>query len=128
MFVFFFSSRRRHTRYWRDWSSDVCSSDLAGVAVRNLFDVGVPTAIAIPAAPGTRFAAPTDRTILFNDPNRRDAFFHQWNLTGQWEFRPNWLAEVAYVGSAGRNLLTVANIGTAGDQGGPGSREVAGIS
>src|SRR3712207_8280743 len=28
MFVFFFSSRRRHTRYWRDWSSDVCSSDL----------------------------------------------------------------------------------------------------
>src|SRR3712207_2817814 len=28
MSVFFFSSRRRHTRYWRDWSSDVCSSDL----------------------------------------------------------------------------------------------------
>src|SRR3712207_411389 len=27
-FYFFFSSRRRHTRYWRDWSSDVCSSDL----------------------------------------------------------------------------------------------------
>src|SRR3712207_8916048 len=27
---FFFSSRRRHTRYWRDWSSDVCSSDLGG--------------------------------------------------------------------------------------------------
>src|SRR3712207_9364480 len=27
--LFFFSSRRRHTRYWRDWSSDVCSSDLA---------------------------------------------------------------------------------------------------
>src|SRR3712207_8768671 len=26
----FFSSRRRHTRYWRDWSSDVCSSDLPG--------------------------------------------------------------------------------------------------
>src|SRR3712207_3917112 len=25
---FFFSSIRRHTRYWRDWSSDVCSSDL----------------------------------------------------------------------------------------------------
>src|SRR3712207_9492067 len=28
MECFFFSSRRRHTRYWRDWSSDVCSSDL----------------------------------------------------------------------------------------------------
>src|SRR5687768_18587938 len=27
--MFFFSSRRRHTRCSRDWSSDVCSSDLA---------------------------------------------------------------------------------------------------
>src|SRR3712207_6905445 len=35
---FFFSSRRRHTRYWRDWSSDVCSSDLA-----NMY----PTAVAV---------------------------------------------------------------------------------
>src|SRR5882762_1439464 len=30
MFFFFFSSRRRHTRFKCDWSSDVCSSDLAG--------------------------------------------------------------------------------------------------
>src|SRR5262249_56829689 len=29
--VFFFSSRRRHTRLVSDWSSDVCSSDLARV-------------------------------------------------------------------------------------------------
>src|SRR5436309_4953995 len=28
LFFFFFSSRRRHTRFSRDWSSDVCSSDL----------------------------------------------------------------------------------------------------
>src|SRR5436305_7466262 len=28
---FFFSSRRRHTRCGRDWSSDVCSSDLAQI-------------------------------------------------------------------------------------------------
>src|SRR5437762_4155722 len=28
LFSFFFSSRRRHTRYIGDWSSDVCSSDL----------------------------------------------------------------------------------------------------
>src|SRR5690625_5801021 len=31
--VFFFSSRRRHTRWPRDWSSDVCSSDLAGTVL-----------------------------------------------------------------------------------------------
>src|SRR5690606_39650426 len=30
--LFFFSSRRRHTRFSRDWSSDVCSSDLACAA------------------------------------------------------------------------------------------------
>src|SRR6266481_8246345 len=29
---FFFSSRRRHTRWNCDWSSDVCSSDLLGLA------------------------------------------------------------------------------------------------
>src|SRR5438309_11914744 len=31
-FFFFFSSRRRHTRWNCDWSSDVCSSDLASRA------------------------------------------------------------------------------------------------
>src|SRR5256886_16204823 len=30
MIYFFFSSRRRHTRFDCDWSSDVCSSDLCG--------------------------------------------------------------------------------------------------
>src|SRR2546429_2953361 len=39
---FFFSSRRRHTRCSRDWSSDVCSSDLFAVAV-----VGSSTVLAI---------------------------------------------------------------------------------
>src|SRR3712207_6978562 len=39
-FFFFFSSRRRHTRYWRDWSSDVCSSDLEARHLHALaFDV-----------------------------------------------------------------------------------------
>src|SRR3712207_1147532 len=36
----FFSSRRRHTRYWRDWSSDVCSSDLRDLALRHTQDLG----------------------------------------------------------------------------------------
>src|SRR5690606_40248388 len=33
-YLFFFSSRRRHTRFSRDWSSDVCSSDLASSSTR----------------------------------------------------------------------------------------------
>ena len=31
--MFFFSSRRRHTRLRRDWSSDVCSSDLTRIII-----------------------------------------------------------------------------------------------
>src|SRR3712207_7475838 len=39
--IFFFSSRRRHTRYWRDWSSDVCSSDLVPVPmIPAIYDAG----------------------------------------------------------------------------------------
>src|SRR5687768_18353364 len=34
MYFFFFSSRRRHTRCSRDWSSDVCSSDLGSLKLR----------------------------------------------------------------------------------------------
>src|SRR5205807_3456339 len=34
--LFFFSSRRRHTRLQGDWSSDVCSSDLFFLAFENL--------------------------------------------------------------------------------------------
>src|SRR5437870_13863239 len=36
MYIFFFSSRRRHTRWPRDWSSDVCSSDLELDAAREV--------------------------------------------------------------------------------------------
>src|SRR2546422_5019043 len=35
IFFFFFSSRRRHTRCSRDWSSDVCSSDLLVAYAKN---------------------------------------------------------------------------------------------
>src|SRR5437870_7390877 len=41
---FFFSSRRRHTRWPRDWSSDVCSSDLRLRAIELLKQVGIPNA------------------------------------------------------------------------------------
>src|SRR5699024_11578609 len=40
---FFFSSRRRHTRSKRDWSSDVCSSDLPPVNIKS-GDIGGPSA------------------------------------------------------------------------------------
>src|SRR5206468_6373056 len=49
---FFFSSRRRHTRSHRDWSSDVCSSDL-----RPGLDHVSPTALTVPTGP-TAIAQP----------------------------------------------------------------------
>src|SRR3712207_8697672 len=48
--MFFFSSRRRHTRYWRDWSSDVCSSDLtAGLQGPAPSSRGVGRRLALPS-------------------------------------------------------------------------------
>src|SRR2546429_5611012 len=43
--VFFFSSRRRHTRCSRDWSSDVCSSDLVGGPVEEQLPLEVPVQV-----------------------------------------------------------------------------------
>src|SRR5205809_6543709 len=54
--LFFFSSRRRHTRCSRDWSSDVCSSDLSSLElIRRTLDAakGVPGAFVASGA-GTR--------------------------------------------------------------------------
>src|SRR6266403_2375803 len=45
LFFFFFSSRRRHTRSLRDWSSDVCSSDLDDNYVRPEVDTSLGFAI-----------------------------------------------------------------------------------
>src|SRR5262249_57782494 len=49
--IFFFSSRRRHTRLVSDWSSDVCSSDLAdlGLFVERCADMVKPGGLMITA-------------------------------------------------------------------------------
>src|SRR3712207_3451965 len=73
---FFFSSRRRHTRYWRDWSSDVCSSDLAGYTnagkstLLNTLTgahVGVRDRLFHTLDPSTRSARLSGRQFLFTD-------------------------------------------------------------
>src|SRR5690606_40310247 len=45
--LFFFSSRRRHTRFSRDWSSDVCSSDLGGCPASRATPVPPPPCLRI---------------------------------------------------------------------------------
>src|SRR5437868_7977662 len=44
---FFFSSRRRHTRSKRDWSSDVCSSDLKRSTTQNIVIGGAAGAVPV---------------------------------------------------------------------------------
>src|SRR5690606_3036804 len=60
MFFFFFSSRRRHTRFSRDWSSDVCSSTFGHVSL----DSDVPVLVLrVPAGEEPRFG-PIDRIVV----------------------------------------------------------------
>src|SRR6266536_4973248 len=46
-FIFFFSSRRRHTSSTRDWSSDVCSSDLDPGVRQVVIEAGFGSAAAV---------------------------------------------------------------------------------
>src|SRR5690606_40107733 len=73
-FFFFFSSRRRHTRFSRDWSSDVCSSDLPRWPHFQL--------------PG-RCGPATGLIHLPHYRHRRAAYFHQ--RTGETSGRPGFL-------------------------------------
>src|SRR5438105_9471598 len=67
--MFFFSSRRRPTRSTRDWSSDVCSSDLKGTGL------GLTVAYAIVQEHGGRIR-------LESPPNRGASFYVELPVTG----------------------------------------------
>src|SRR3712207_7469930 len=68
---FFFSSRRRHTRYWRDWSSDVCSSDLdpyvgAQLALAEAYrNVAVSGATPVAVTDCLNFGSPEDPAVMW---------------------------------------------------------------
>src|SRR5438067_3808421 len=71
-FFFFFSSRRRHTRSKRDWSSDVCSSDLLkpSVAYRRLASDIVELVLDPRTLPGRRLTAATSGPLLQHSVHR----------------------------------------------------------
>src|SRR5256886_14334069 len=73
--LFFFSSRRRHTRFDCDWSSDVCSSDLSTIGQRIRQDLSTPV-----------FKVLTEFDITgFNEANVRQndtAKFRTWEVAG----------------------------------------------
>src|SRR6266498_5678668 len=85
---FFFSSRRRHTRCGRDWSSDVCSSDLVWPIPTNAPAAPPP----IPALPTATDAAPPADQIA--DPVTPAASCGGWSLQinygDRWAARSSW--------------------------------------
>src|SRR5256885_8831948 len=60
--LFFFSSRRRHTRLQGDWSSDVCSSDLAAGGTGG-YGVGASTPFGSPSRRARRRRRPSDIAV-----------------------------------------------------------------
>src|SRR5690606_41040412 len=67
---FFFSSRRRHTRFSRDWSSDVCSSDLGSSDRSGIKIVAVFVGNSLMSSLSSSASAPLNplhalRTVLF---------------------------------------------------------------
>src|SRR2546421_5449790 len=70
--LFFFSSRRRHTRSDRDWSSDVCSSDLNSRIAKPV-RVGGAVADGRPAHPRAKKPVPQLGTpsVVPSNPNSR---------------------------------------------------------
>src|SRR5256885_11140934 len=69
--IFFFSSRRRHTRLQGDWSSDVCSSDLLG-KLTNEDSAATKPDTKSKGKPKPSFAALVDDTKLAEDVEEDD--------------------------------------------------------
>src|SRR6266516_5216664 len=68
MYIFFFSSRRRHTRSYGDWSSDVCSSDLRlEGALGPVPGLDVADVVVRPGAEPQLVAQPEDRVVVIAD-------------------------------------------------------------
>jgi hypothetical protein len=100
------------------------TSSCPQLPTRITLDNGIPLPLTTSnIAPGQSFTPPAGSSVIYVNPDIHNEMFHQYNLTAQWEFHPNWLAEVGYVGARARNLLIVRNIGNS-NSGFPGSRQV----
>ncbi len=79
--------------------------------------IPLPSSIFNPATSIPLSAISPGQDVFAVDPNLKDEMYHQFNLTAQYEFAPNWVAEAAYVGNLGRNLLIDRNLGQSSNRG-----------
>jgi hypothetical protein len=94
---------------WNTVPNDVPTFPVPGFSIG--FDDGEPILVG-DNDPDTEFEAFETQMV---SPDLETPYLHQWNLTTQWEFRPNWLMEIGYVGSKGSRLLQWANLNQALD-------------
>ena len=94
---------------WNTVPNDVPTFPVPGMSIG--FDDGEPILVG-DNEPDTEFEAFETQMV---SPDLETPYLHQWNLTTQWEFRPNWLLEAGYVGSKGSKLLQWANLNQAFD-------------
>src|SRR6266852_6982300 len=92
--VFFFSSRRRHTRCYRDWSSDVCSSDLVGEAAGLIHQAGGVASLAHPTK------IKRGQPLLFAD-DLRPLIKEGFDAVEAWQWIPGGWGSRHYLGVAG---------------------------
>jgi hypothetical protein len=96
-----------------------CPQIPAGFNLNSVLPLPANVFLAGPVFPASQIT----QNVSAIDVKLKDAMYHQYNLTAQWEFKPSWMAEAAFVGSLGRHLQIDSNIGQDVTRG-PGARIV----
>jgi hypothetical protein len=100
---FFRESQLNDLGDWNTIPRDIPAFPIPSFSVG--FDDGEPILIGS-NDPNNEFEAFETQMI---SPNLATPYIQQWNLNAQWEFKPNWLIEIGYVGSKGTKLLQIIN-------------------
>ena len=88
---------------WNSFPEDIGSLPIPPMLIG--FDDGEPILVTA-LDPENEFEALETQMV---PPGLATPYTQQWNLTTQWEFKPNWLFEVGYVGTKGTKLLQAIN-------------------
>ena len=90
-----------------DWN--IIPRDIAPFPIPNFsigFDDGEPF-LEGSNSPGDEFEAFETQMV---SPDLATPYTQQWNLNAQWQFKPNWLFEIGYVGAKGTKLFQIVNL------------------